>query len=297
MKIEVRGLSSMNLNVSNKLDGGSLELIYLNGKLVQAITRGDGTTGDDITENARKFTGVQKEIGVSGKVSVRGEFLIPREVFKAKYATMAANARNQGNGLAKAKELKQGQDLADIHFVAYDVQSEMYKFTTESEKLAKLKYDWGFETPNWWMVNRMEQLEEVYNREIVERDAGKYVCDGLVVKLDNLNEQNQFDTVDNRPRGQVALKFPPATVVATVREIEWTMGLSGRFCPVAHVEPISLGGEVTLRKVSLHNCEQVLALKVTKGAKILVERAGDVIPHVLKVMIPGVPFYKEPRLS
>jgi len=283
----------MKVNVTDKLDGFSLILTYQDGKLLRAATRGDGAQGDDITENAVKFTGLLSSYGENetGRVYIRGEGLIPQPIFKKKYFDGSNNARNVGNGMAKARELKGNADFTDIHFVAYEVQGDT-EFDSETAKLEWLT-SLGFEVPSYKVFSDVDTLLTYQKRRHSDRPSLKYTIDGLVIKIDSIEDQSHFDTVDGRPRGQVAFKFPAPTVVATVTEIKWEMGNSGRFCPVAHVEPVLLGGEVTLRKVSLHNLEQLVKHEVTPGAKILVERAGDVIPHLVRVVKKGVSFLKE----
>jgi len=283
------------------MDGFSLLITYSDRKFVMAATRGTGSVGDDISPNAIQFHGIPKTLPESapmGKVYIRGEGLLPVSTFKKKYPQLnedgkPTNARNTGNGMAKAKTLKPYMNFADIHFVAYDlVFSAVYK--TEEEKLAVLE-GWGFEVPEHRVFDNPSDLEKYYIEVSNRRPSLDYVIDGLVIKINDLALQNKFDVVDGRPRGMVALKFPSSTVVATVKAVVWEMGLSGRFCPVAEVEPVTLGdpsGQVTLRRVSLHNLKQVLLYKVTPGAKILVERSGDIIPHLVKVVSPGVPFLK-----
>jgi len=279
----------MNVMVQPKLDGGSAEAFYEDGELLAFVTRGDGNEGDDIVENARKFTGIPLKIHNKSKISVRGEFIIPTEVFKKNYLNVGGdqapkNARNVGNGLAKAKTLKEGMSYSHLHFVAYDIIVDGINFDSEYEKETYLM-GLGFETPFFSViVENEEELIAVFKEQEENRDKAPYSTDGLVVKINDLEDQGKFDMVDGRPGGQIAWKWASKGVVTKVNDIVWEMGLSGMFCPVAELEPILLGGEVILKRVNLHNCKFMLGLGVKIGCMIEVVRAGDVIPYATRVV-------------
>jgi len=277
--------------ILEKLDGISLNLTYQDGKLESAVTRGDGTQGDDITLNATHIRGVLKTIPFQGRVQIRGEVVLPLKEFNEYWAPKGkANPRNAVSGLCKGRSTP--EDLATMQFVAYDLYgTERMPAVTEAAVILKLVQA-GFTVPVISrVVNSAQEAEEFYRLyDTTLRKELPWQTDGLVIRINDLATQEaKFSIEGGRPTYAVAIKPSPAAVVTTVKKVTWSMGLSGRFCPVAEVEPTAFDG-TTLRNVNLHNLENVQNLHKQGfgiGAQILVVRAGDVIPYLSRIVTPA----------
>lgn len=265
------------LFVAEKLDGISIEVIYRDGKMVDAITRGDGDFGERITSNVARMKGVPARIKDKHSMSVRGEIIVRISDLK-KHFPGVTSPRNMAAGASKRLD---GSGAEHCTVLFYDVADHL-NFPTEIEKFAFLR-KLGFATPRTEHGD-IDHVLAVYQRYIADvRASLDYEIDGLVVYANSLHAQAQLGEVNHRPRGAVALKFASPAKVSTVLEIRWDTGPSGRVVPLAVVAPVELAGAI-VQRASLHNAANVRALGIGVGDEVLVSRRNDVIPYVEEVV-------------
>jgi DNA ligase (NAD+) len=267
--------------VIEKLDGLSIELIYEYGSLVQAITRGDGTIGEDITSNVINMGGVMRELydfcdnlpdPFTG--SLRGEIIMTKTNHKAHFADKA-NPRNAASGVSKRLD-GVGSEYLDILF--YQVLGDV-DFDSEHDQWLWLKSH-NLKTPNIWLFNDAKYVSDFWRQyQDTERDKLDYDIDGLVVRVNDLAIQAALGDKDLRPKGAIAFKFDNEARESVIRNIVWQVGNSGRLTPVATVDPVILVG-ASVSRASLYNLAYVQELGLDIGATVLVSRANDVIPRV-----------------
>jgi len=267
------------LFVTEKLDGISVQVKYVGGKLVQALTRGDGITGEDITQNVLKMKGVQPRLSQKISATFRGEILLLRSDHQAWFKEDYANTRNAAAGITKRYD---GRGCEHLTVMFYQVVDGL-KVATEEEQFKFLE-DLGFNTPNRYFsgieVKASHALWVDYQQG--KRDRLDYDIDGLVVRINDLTKQAALGDKDLRPLGAVAFKFAAITRETVVRQILRQTGGTGRITPVAVFDPVSLlGANVT--NASLYNWKYIRELGLDVGSRVLVARANDVIPRVVKV--------------
>jgi DNA ligase (NAD+) len=275
--------------VQEKLDGISMELEYEKGELVDAITRGDGLVGEVVTFNVVNVQGVQRRLPDGFTGSVRGEVICRRSVFLEHFAVLEfANPRNTVSGTVRKKY---GDRSVNRHFEMhfYDVVAEGIEFATEREKMEFLRDRLGLRLAASCFDLDFEGVRRIYREYLGEPDRpGKragldYEIDGLVVRADSIEVQKRLGEIGNRPRWAMAYKFPSEGQETTLLGVEWTLGVGARLTPVARLEPVNVTG-VTVRNATLHNLDTIRTLGIRIGDRVLVERAGDVIPQVVKVV-------------
>ena len=287
---------SVRYSLEPKLDGLSVELVYEEGTLVRAVTRGDGQRGEVITANVRTIRSVPLRLRPSERplpplLSVRGEVFLPLDAFDdvnerllADGKTPFANPRNAAAGTVRQLDpaLAAERPLA---FLAYDVlegdgdRSEA-DLVTHGEVLAALR-DWGLPiNPDNATAHTADQVLEHFAATAARRDDLRYEIDGLVVKLDDLAARRRLGSTAHHPRWAYAMKFPPRKEVSQVLRIVLSVGRTGTVTPVALLRPVSIGG-VTVSRANLHNREDILRKDIREGDTVRVERAGDVIPQVV----------------
>ena len=285
--------------VDPKLDGASVELVYEDGVLVRASTRGDGRTGEGITENVRTIRAAPLRLHdgkrpVPGILAVRGEVIMRVAAFEQLNERLLeqgrepfANPRNAAAGSLRQLDPQiTAQRPLDLY--VYDLlASEGVSMETQWEVLTALS-DWGF--PVNELARRASTVEEIveYHAELHEqRDDLPYEIDGVVIKLDGLAQRDELGETSHHPRGAYAFKFPPRKEVTRVLAIAASVGRTGAVTPIAMLRPVELGG-VTVSRASLHNREEVARKDIREGDRVRVQRAGDVIPQVLeRVDEPG----------
>lgn len=268
--------------VEYKLDGASLELQYQNGYLVCAVTRGDGTIGDDITANAKKMSGVNHAVYRDGKLvpftgGVRGEVIMTHEVHK-KYFPDKANCRNAANGIMKRKD---GQGSEYLKLIVYDALSTDDKifFTNEEEKI-KWLMDCGFNAVKLVICRSPERVIAYRAKVMEERKTSiEYDIDGLVIKERNINLE---DASRDRPDRQIAFKFSLEEAVSTLRQVEWSRS-GGTYTPVAIFDEVELNG-TKVQRASLSNPDTMRKLGVKIGSHVLVVKRGEIIPKIESVV-------------
>lgn len=261
--------------VEYKLDGASLELQYQKGRLVRAVTRGDGSVGDDITANAKKMKGVQAVLSKSPDFTggVRGEVIMTHSVHK-KYFSDKANCRNAANGLMKRKDGEKSECLCLITYDALSTDGPN-PFADEEEKIAWLVKN-GFESVPLKICKSAQEVID-YRASVMEIRPGlEYDIDGLVVKERAINLD---DASRARPDRQIAFKFSLEEAVSVVREVEWSEN-GATYTPVAIFDPVQLAG-TTVRRASLANPDTLRKLGVQIGSHVVVVKRGEIIPKIV----------------
>lgn len=281
------------LLVTEKLDGISVSLRYVEGKFVQALTRGDGQVGEDITPNAARMKGVIHQLPEPVSVTCRGEIMLFKDDLTKHFPGMA-NPRNAASGTAKRLD---GKGCEHLHVVLYQAL-EGPEMNTEAEQFEFLER-MGFQVPFWKvtvMAPGMKTPQDLWiDYQSSLREKLPYEIDGLVIRVNDLVYQWSLGEKNGRPVGQVAFKFSPITreTVAIARIDQ--VGGTGRITPVAEFKPIRiLGAEVA--RASLYNQSYIEQIGFYLGARILVSRANDVIPRVVSVVHPGEPVSQPPEV-
>lgn len=264
------------LFVTEKLDGLSLAVTYDKGKLVDAITRGDGEIGERILSNARRMKGVPAKLAKPVSVTVRGEIILKISDMK-KHFPGAANPRNQASGTSKRFD---GVGSEHLTVLFYDLDGEDTK--TEEAKFARLKA-LGLGVPNFVATDLAGALAEHAAYSKTKRANLDYEIDGLVVRANDTHAQHMLGELGNRPRAATAYKFASQAKITKLVDIVWETGSSGRVSPVAVVDPVDLAG-ATVRRASLHNAGNVVELGIGIGDEVLVSRRNDVIPYIEEVV-------------
>ena len=268
--------------VEFKLDGASLELQYEHGKLVHAVTRGDGTIGDDITVNAKKMNGVAAALfDLAGNLidysgGIRGEVIMTHDVHKEKFSDKA-NCRNAANGLMKRKD---GEGCEYLKLIVYDAFSPSgnQPFNDEESKVNWLK-SCGFNTVPLKICKSPQEVIEYRSRVMDIRNQLEYDIDGLVIKERQINFQ---DASRARPDRQIAFKFSLEEAVTILRCVDWSVN-GGTYTPVAVFDEVELNG-TKVQRASLANPDTMKALGVKIGCKVVVVKRGEIIPKIESVI-------------
>ena len=268
--------------VEFKLDGASLELQYEHGKLVHAVTRGDGTIGDDITVNAKKMNGVAAALfDLAGNLidysgGIRGEVIMTHDVHKEKFSDKA-NCRNAANGLMKRKD---GEGCEYLKLIVYDAFSPSgnQPFNDEESKVNWLK-SCGFNTVPLKICKSPQEVIEYRSHIMDIRNQLEYDIDGLVIKERQINFQ---DASRARPDRQIAFKFSLEEAVTILRSVDWSVN-GGTYTPVAIFDEVELNG-TKVQRASLANPDTMKALGVKIGCKVVVVKRGEIIPKIESVI-------------
>ncbi|AEJ19624.1 NAD-dependent DNA ligase LigA [Gracilinema caldarium] len=258
--------------VQYKLDGASLELQYEEGYLVRAVSRGDGVIGDEITANARRMKGVLFKLDIPFSGGVRGEVLMPRAIWQAKYKDKA-NCRNAANGIMRRKD---GLGCEDLELVCYDVSdpSNDTLFSDELEKIRWLEAR-GFMVTPAQVFTDIEAIIRFREEVAAQRDKLPYDIDGLVVKD---QKTDMADLRRARPERQIAFKFDLEEAVSILRAVEWSESGS-TYTPIGIVDPVRLAG-TTVQRANLNNPDMIRALGLKIGSPVRVVKRGEIIPKI-----------------
>lgn len=260
---------------TEKLDGLSIEVIYEKSKLVQAITRGDGDLGEDVTINVMKMGGVHSTLKGNFTGSLRGEIIMTKSNHQ-KFFADKANPRNAASGTCKRLD-GIGVDKLDVMF--YQVLGDI-EFKTELMQMSWLFNIQKLKVPNFWTRSSANDVNKHW-RDYQDnfRDNIDYDIDGLVIRINDLDKQAALGDKDLRPLGAIAFKFDNESRESVIKAITWQVGNSGRLTPVATVDPVMLVG-ATVTRASLYNLSYIEELGLDVGARVLVARANDVIPRI-----------------
>ena len=269
-----------------KIDGLSVNLIYKNGKLVIAATRGDGQTGENITNNVITIKDIPKLLKAKSppsSIEIRGEIFITKEDFiKLNTENNFANPRNAAAGSLRQLDPKETAKRP-LKFIAHGFGSFNGEKKNYYDQLIELK-SWGIPiSPFLKKVQNLNELMTIYSEINKKRAEIPYDIDGLVYKVNNLSFQNRLGIVGKSPRWAIAHKFASETAQTEIKKIDIQIGRTGSLTPVARLKPINIGG-VLVSNATLHNFEEIEKKDIREGDSVIVERAGDVIPHILKVV-------------
>lgn len=277
-----------------KFDGISIEVVYKEGRLVRAVTRGDGHEGDDVTANVRTIRSIPLRLtgDYPDALAVRGEIYMPRDAFLAYNRDLIergeepfANPRNATAGTIRQHDptIVAERPLDCFFFEVLDASREWESRYAEDEALPELGLRVNEHT------TRVEDIEDAIayrDRILGRRDDLNYEIDGVVIKVDGRAKREALGSTARHYRWAIAHKFPARTEETTVRDIAVQVGRTGRLTPVALLDPVDVGG-VTVARASLHNPEEIRRLGVDVGDRVRIERAGDVIPQVAEVVDGG----------
>jgi DNA ligase (NAD+) len=272
-------ISNTPLEATPKFDGSSCNLIYENGTLEWALTRGDKEKGQNILDKMKLI--VPTTINIQDKVEIRGEVVIPIEVFEKKYSAIYKNPRNFVAGILGRDEID-SDIISDFHFVSFEsrihTDSEFYHHPHSFQFLKEN----GFKVSPKVEIFNYVDFQSIYTVFANYRKIAPYQLDGIVIKFQE-SERNEIGETSHHPNWAMAIKFPPMESIATIRNILWSPGVSGEFTPIAELDPIDLDG-TTVSNVNLHNYGYVIRQGLFPGAKVIVVKSGDIIPVVQKVV-------------
>ena len=280
--LNIKNSEKIVFSAEPKIDGISASLKYIDGIFVLGLSRGDGKTGEDITNNLKTIRDIPKKINKPNFpkiLEVRGEVYISKSDFK-KIAEQFANPRNAAGGSLRQKNPNETKKIP-LKFVAYGFGTiEPKNFEKQSEYLKLLK-TWGFNTNSLnKLVNTIEDIEKNHKMIETQRLTIDYDLDGLVYKVDDLKLQNRLGFVSNSPRWAIAHKFSAEKGFSIIKNIEIQVGRTGALTPVAKIAPVNIGG-VVVSNATLHNEDEINRKDIRIGDTVCIQRAGDVIPQVL----------------
>ena len=267
-----------------KIDGISASLIYKNGELKKGLSRGDGKEGEDITENLKTIKNIPKKINSKDfpkDIDIRGEVFIQNSDFK-KLDNKFANPRNAASGSLRQKDSEDTKKIP-LKFIAYTFGFEKGLNVKNQFDFLKKLNQWGFKTnPLNKLISGVDNLIENYQNVEKRRTDLDFDIDGIVYKINDFNLQKRLGNVANAPRWAIAHKFSSNKAISKILEIDIQIGRTGALTPVAKIKPVNIGG-VLVSNATLHNEEEINRKDIRIGDTVTVERAGDVIPHILQV--------------
>ncbi|EJL6834144.1 NAD-dependent DNA ligase LigA [Vibrio cholerae] len=282
-----------------KLDGLAVSLLYENGVLTRAATRGDGTTGENITENVRTIKSIPLRLQGADfptRLEVRGEVFMPKAGFEAlntralkKGEKQFVNPRNAAAGSLRQLDSKITAQRP-LAFYAYSVGviegGELA--TSHYQRFLQLK-GWGLPIcPETKLVTSLAEVKAFYQDILQRRQSLAYEIDGVVIKVDDIQLQERLGFVARAPRWAIAYKFPAQEELTLLNDVEFQVGRTGAITPVAKLEPVFVGG-VTVSNATLHNADEIERLGVMVGDTVVIRRAGDVIPQIVSVVLERRP--------
>jgi len=313
---ELAETTSLKYCVEPKFDGASISLIYENDILIRAVTRGDGIAGDDITTNIKQIRSIPLRAAFSSygiqMIEIRGEVMMSKKSFDtynqslvAQGLSPLANPRNAASGSLRMKDpaevAKRNLD-AFLYHISYTVRNteetgdrrqEIGEYNQQSSIIhhslsshsasLQMLWDLGFRSPvkEMKVVDSIDGVIDYINEFETKRDSLPYEIDGMVVKVDDLNVQDHIGMTSHHPRWAIAYKFKARQATTQLLSVEFQVGRTGAVTPVAKLKPVPLGG-VTVSSISIHNEEYIKEKQLMIGDAVLIERAGDVIPQIVK---------------
>ena len=286
-----------------KYDGVSISLKYENGELVQALTRGNGTHGDDVTVNVKTINSIPLKLkgDYPSKFEIRGEIFLPHQGFEqmnekrlADDLEPFANPRNAASGSMKMQDSKEVAKRPLDCFLYYLLGKELPSIK-HFDNLQSVK-KWGFKIPDEIQVcSSIEKVISFVNYWDEKRHNLPYDIDGIVIKVNDLKLQEQMGFTAKTPRWAISYKFKAEQVVTTLNEITYQVGRTGAITPVANLEPVLLAGTI-VKRASLHNADQIEKLDIREGDKVYVEKGGEIIPKIVGVAIKERDLFSQPTV-
>ena len=277
-----------------KYDGASISITYENGKLLKAVTRGDGFQGDEVTNNIKTIKSIPLELkgNFPALFDIRGEIILPLAGFEKMNQelidigeTPYSNPRNTASGSLKL------QDSAEVakrplDCLLYFIIGNDLPFSTQFEGLEAAR-KWGFKVPNQSVLaTNLDQVVEFINYWDVHRHELPYETDGVVIKVNDFVHQQELGYTAKSPRWAIAYKFKSEQVTTRLNEITYQVGRTGAITPVANLEPVQLAGTI-VKRASLHNADQIEKLDIRVGDEVFVEKGGEIIPKIIGVAKRG----------
>src|SRR5574341_630800 len=297
MDISKKNSSSVHIEYTSepKFDGVSASLTYENGLFIQGATRGDGRVGEEVTINLKTIKAIPLRLitsnGVPKRMEVRGEVILPIDAFRRLNKELGeagepifANSRNAASG--SLRQLDSGITAKrPLDFFVWGIGEVIgYEFKTQWEIIQTLRR-WGFKVEKRIMhCKSINEAISYYHEMESIRDDLPYEADGVVIKVDRLDYQRELGTTAKHPRWSIAYKFKPRQATTKIRDIIVQVGRMGLLTPVAHLHPVKIGG-VTVSRATLHTEELIREKDIRIGDTVLVERAGDVIPEIVKPIV------------
>ena len=272
-----------------KFDGASLNLIYENGELKKAITRGDGVIGEDVTENAKTIKSIPQKIDYKDLIEIRGEVVIPKDDFEKinqerleSNQTPFANPRNAAAGSLRQLDtsITAKRRLA---FYPWGVGENSLKFDKHSQKMHFIQKLGFLKPPYEKEAKDIKNIEEFYQFLLSKRDEIPIMMDGMVIKVDDIKKQEALGYTVKYPKWMSAYKFPAIEKVTKVNDIALQVGRTGVITPVANIEPVNIDG-ATVTRATLHNFDEIERKDIRVGDYVIIIRSGDVIPKITKVL-------------
>jgi len=283
--IKTLGSDQINFTCELKYDGASIDLLYENGKLKQATTRGDGIQGDDITANVRTIRSVPLQLkgDYPERFYIRGEIVMPKKAFEnlnKERIAAGEDPRNTASGSLKlqdtAEVAKRGLDCL-LYFLVGNTGIK-----SQFESLEKAR-EWGFKVPNISkLCHSTAEVMDFINEWDTKRHTLPYETDGVVVKVDSIAQQEELGYTSKSPRWAMAYKFKAEQVDTVLEGISYQVGRTGAITPVANLKPVLLAGTV-VKRASLHNADQIEKLDIRIGDSVYVEKGGEIIPKIVGV--------------
>lgn len=285
-----------------KFDGTSISLLYEHGRLVRAATRGDGTVGDDVTENVRTIRSIPLQLrggGYPDLFEIRGEILMPYKSFERLNReredigeTPFANPRN-----AAAGSLKQQSSAVtasrDLDAYLYMLAGDEMPYATHYESLLAAR-QWGFKVSDQMKLCRnLDEVMDFIRHWDKARESLPFATDGVVIKVNSYAMQKQLGSTAKAPRWAVAYKFKAEQALTRLLSVDFQVGRTGAITPVANLEPVQLAGTV-VKRASLHNAEQIALLDIRLGDMVYVEKGGEIIPKITEVELSERPAESQP---
>lgn len=274
-----------------KYDGVAVALSYENGRLIRALTRGDGSRGDDVSRNIRTIRNIPLHIEAPdfpADFEIRGEVIIPLDDFAAmnreqlaKGEAPFANPRNTAAGSLKMQNSAQVA-TRPLDCLFYYIPGQLELFDSHEQGLERAR-QWGFKVPEYGKaVHRLEDVNAYVEHWEQARHELPFEIDGVVIKLDSIPQQKQLGFTAKEPRWAISYKFRAEQAVSTLLSIDFQVGRTGAVTPVANLEPVQLAG-TTVKRASLHNADQIRALDIRLGDQVRVEKGGEIIPKIVGV--------------
>ena len=272
------------LTAEYKFDGLTLNILYNEGKLVQATTRGDGVTGEVVTAQVRTISKLPKEIEYKGKIEIQGEGILRLSAFDKYNLTASEPLKNARNGVAGAIRNLNPAVTAErnISFFAYNIGYSDKVFKTQSE-IRQFLIEQGFETEgDFSTVQTNEEIERYIARAEEIRGSLDYLIDGLVFKVDDLSYRDELGYTEKFPKWAIAYKFKADEMTTVLNDVVWQVSRSAKLNPLAILEPVDIGG-VTVKKATLNNYGDIIRKNVKIGDRVFIRRSNDVIPEIMGV--------------
>ena len=297
------GTTDIEYTCELKFDGASINLTYENNQFVKAVTRGDGFQGDDVTANIKTIRSIPLSLKLDfvRDFEIRGEIILPLDGFKRMNKQRLEegeeeykNPRNTASGSLKL------QDSAEVakrplDCLLYQVVTSERKYKTHFESLENARKV-GFKVPKTiTLANSIEQVFDFVNEWDSKRHELPYETDGVVIKVNNLQQQEELGYTAKSPRWAIAYKYKAAQVATVLREITYQVGRTGAITPVANLEPVQLAGTI-VKRASLHNADQIEKLNIRIGDTVYVEKGGEIIPKIIAVNFIKRPDKSEPTI-